>query len=238
MRRRRFPAWGLLLVIALAAGVAGGLASPFGSADGQGVTNPAERPAAQILTVSHLNVATTGGYRIIRLAWTTPNDSTITHWEYRRKQGTGAYTGWTPMAGTNAQSVNHLLRNQPTGVALAFQVRAVNGAGRGAPSAEKTITLRAMAATFTATALEKTIRFAWSTDSGDSLTGVGAWDIRSRRLKNVANPSAGVRGLGQRPRQAGGAGQLQRPGRRARPGPALPGGARGAAPVSHPRGLL
>ena len=70
----------------------------------------------------------------IVLAWTRNTDVTVTGWEYRRKQGSGAYGAWAdiprhPARGpegawnTNAVSITDLT----AGTAYTFQVRAKKG---------------------------------------------------------------------------------------------------------------
>ena len=87
----------------------------------------------------------------IVLAWTRNTDVTVTGWEYRRKQGSGAYGAWAdipairPGAGgawnTTAVSITDLT----AGTAYTFQVRAKKGSAVGSASNEATATTDALA---------------------------------------------------------------------------------------------
>ncbi len=87
---------------------------------------PAPAPAAPVVTA-------TAGNAQVTLAWTDPNDASITGWEVRQKAGAaGTWGEWTAIAGSNATTTAHIVTGLTNGTEYFFEVRAVNGAGKGA----------------------------------------------------------------------------------------------------------
>ncbi|MYC36127.1 MAG: fibronectin type III domain-containing protein [Chloroflexi bacterium] len=79
-----------------------------------------------------------------RLSWTDPSDGTITKYQYRQKEGSGAWSDWTDIpnsAENQANRVSYMVPGLNSGASYAFQVRAVNAAGASPESAEVTATL-------------------------------------------------------------------------------------------------
>ncbi len=77
----------------------------------------------------------------IKLAWTAPasGGSAITGYQYRRRAGSGTYTGWTDIPDSEPPAVNaasYTLRGLAGGVEHRFQVRALNANGASAASDE------------------------------------------------------------------------------------------------------
>ena len=71
----------------------------------------------------------------VRLAWTDPDDATITGWQYRVKT-TGAFGQWTDIAGSGAATTAYTLTGLNNGTTYSFRLRAVNGSGAGPESDE------------------------------------------------------------------------------------------------------
>ena len=69
----------------------------------------------------------------VALAWTNPNDATITSWQVRRKT-TGGYGSWTTIPSSSSTTISHTVSGLTNGTAYTFQVRARNLTGNGPPS--------------------------------------------------------------------------------------------------------
>ena len=82
----------------------------------------------------------------IKLVWTASADgSAITGYQYRRRAGSGTYTGWTDIPDSEPPAVNaasYTLRGLAAGVEHRFQVRALNAHGASAASDEAGATLQ------------------------------------------------------------------------------------------------
>ena len=83
----------------------------------------------------------TAGNEKVTLTWTSPNDNTITKWQYQRKEGaSGSYGGWTNLAGSRHYTTRVEFTGLTNGVLYGFKIRAVNASGNGAVSDEQTAT--------------------------------------------------------------------------------------------------
>ena len=69
----------------------------------------------------------------VSLLWTVPasNGSAITEFEYRQKEGSGAYGGWMDVPGSGPLTSGYAVPNLTNDTKYTFQVRAVNGVGPG-----------------------------------------------------------------------------------------------------------
>ena len=95
-------------------------------------TTPGPRPDAPSLE------GTLGsGDKFITLGWANPSDSSITGYQYRRKQGTsGAWSVWTGIPGSGASTVRYDFPAPVNFVTYYFQIRAVNLIGPGPVSGQ------------------------------------------------------------------------------------------------------
>ncbi len=83
----------------------------------------------------------TAGTRGTVLKWTHAGDSSITGWQFQRREGEEAFGAeWTDIPGSNAETRQHAVGQLTGGVAHVFRIRAVNDAGVGANSNEVTTT--------------------------------------------------------------------------------------------------
>ena len=78
----------------------------------------------------------------VSLLWTVPasNGSAITEFQYRQKEGSGAYGGWLDVPGSGPLTSGYPVPNLTNGTEYTFQVRAVNGVGEGPASIAATAT--------------------------------------------------------------------------------------------------
>ena len=75
-----------------------------------------------------------GGNEEARLWWQKPGDASITHFEYRQKQGSRAFSDWQSLALTDlgtAVDYGYSVTGLTNGVSYGFQVRSVNANGIG-----------------------------------------------------------------------------------------------------------
>ena len=79
------------------------------------------------------------GHREIGLRWTGPDDSTITKWQYKYKlDADSSYGKWTDMEGSGPDTRRYTVTGLEKDESYDFRIRAVNGAGYGPQSSEKT----------------------------------------------------------------------------------------------------
>ncbi len=84
-------------------------------------------------------LSATPGNTEVTLSWTNPNDSNITKYQVRRKQGNGNYGNWTDIDGSGA-TTSHTVTGLTNGTTYTFRIRAVNAQGNSAESAEASAT--------------------------------------------------------------------------------------------------
>ncbi|MXW11811.1 MAG: hypothetical protein F4Z73_02835, partial [Synechococcus sp. SB0668_bin_13] len=82
----------------------------------------------------------TAGNGAVSLAWSNPNNSDVTGYEYQQKAGGGSYGSWTAISGSSATTVSHTVSGLTNGTAYSFRIRAVAGSVNGAQSDEATAT--------------------------------------------------------------------------------------------------
>ncbi len=132
----------------------------------------------------------------ITLSWTNPINPNILRWEYRQKSGTGNYSGWTAISGSNASTSNHTVRSLNNGTSYAFQIRAVNHARqpsgpsdevRGTPVVPHTVSVPATL-TVTEGAGDATVTVTTAAAFGRSLTFSVTY---GGMATGAANPSDG-----------------------------------------------
>ncbi len=122
----------------------------------------------------------TAGNRQVTLSWDNANDPGITKWQYQQKEGAGNYGNWTDISSSGAATNRHVVGNLTNGTTYAFKVRAVNGNGDSAASAE--ITAMPMAPPdaptgFGAAAGDGQVTLSWD-DPGNA--GITQWQYRQK----------------------------------------------------------
>ena len=80
----------------------------------------------------------------VQLAWTNPQDSSITKWQVRYKEGSSLTdqdtATWSDIAGSGASTTGHTVTGLTNGTQYVFEVRAVNAVGAGTASDDATAT--------------------------------------------------------------------------------------------------
>ena len=77
----------------------------------------------------------------VELEWADPNNSSITRYEFRYKEGTSIEGAtWAPINNSDASTTSHTVKNLTNDTQYAFQVRAVNPTGTGLHAPVKTAT--------------------------------------------------------------------------------------------------
>ncbi len=74
------------------------------------------------------------------LGWRSPVDFTISGYEYRQKEGTGAFGVWQKIPGSRSGTTFHIVAGLNNDTSYTFQVRAANAAGESNASREQPAT--------------------------------------------------------------------------------------------------
>ena len=72
----------------------------------------------------------------VTLSWDNPNDSSITKYHYRQKEGDGEFAKWAKIPRSGADTTSHTITGLQNGTVYKFRVRALSRAGRGPASAD------------------------------------------------------------------------------------------------------
>ena len=110
----------------------------------------------------------------VSLQWTTPNDATITGWQYRYRTEGGGYGPWTGIPGSGPTTTAHTVTGLDNGTAYIFKLRAINTSGNGAESDEATtipVAVPAKPAGFSATPGDGLVSLQWSDPNDATITG-------------------------------------------------------------------
>ena len=96
------------------------------------VTIPAR--VAGVAPAAPNKFAANAGNAHVTLKWTTPDNGgkTITGFEYRQKEGTGSFGTWMAIPDSGPYTTSYTVPNLVNGTDYTFEVRAENGAGKGA----------------------------------------------------------------------------------------------------------
>ena len=113
----------------------------------------------------------TGGNAEATLRWANPNNSTITGWKYRKKEGANDYGNWTLIPSGSATTVTYKATSLNNGKTYKFQIRAVNGSGDGPASNEAAATMNPAApANLTAEPGNALVALVWNAPDDPSIT--------------------------------------------------------------------
>ncbi len=110
-----------------------------------------EASATLVVPTEPTNLNALGRERSVAIWWATPDEDggrPITKYQYREKEGSGAYGGWTDIPGSapgGANANSYTVSGRTAGTTYTYQVRAVNAVGGSDPSNEASATPTAMA---------------------------------------------------------------------------------------------
>ena len=112
--------------------------SGYGSASESKQATPQQSPA-----VTPANLTALAGVDQVTLSWDDPNDSTISAYKYRQKEGSGSFGQWTTIPDSaygEANTTGYTVRNLTDGQTYTFRIRAVDEDGDTANSGDVTVT--------------------------------------------------------------------------------------------------
>ena len=143
--------------------------------DGRGGTDrDTVNIAVVALPAAPSNLSVTAGDGQITLGWDDPNDTGITGYEYRLKEGTNDWGNWTAISDSGATTVEYVKTGLTNGTAYIAEVRAVNAGGKGASAQAGPVTPVAPPAApsnLSATAGDGQITLGWDDPSDAGITG-------------------------------------------------------------------
>ena len=91
-------------------------------------------------------LSATPGNGQVTLAWSDPEDDSITGYQVQQRKGSAAWGGWTAISGSDATTVSHTVRGLDNDSEYRFRIRARNAGGNGAQLAVARATPTAPAA--------------------------------------------------------------------------------------------
>ena len=134
-------------------------------------------------------LSATPGNGQVTLAWSDPEDDSITGYQVQQRKGSDAWGGWTAISGSDATTVSHTVRGLDNDSEYRFRIRARNAGGNGAQSAvaratpTATITRPAAPTGLSAAAGNRQVTLSWTDPNNPTITqwqyrqkaGSGAW---------------------------------------------------------------
>ncbi len=141
---------------------------------------------ALVVDVGHPSLPTevtaTGGDAQVTLAWVAEEHSAIHAWEYRQKEGAGAYGNWTRMTGSGRTTREYVVKGLTNDTLYTFQIRPIAEGWQLVPSKEVSATPRVpdplpAPTGFTAAAGDTQATLAWT---GPEHSAITAWEYRQK----------------------------------------------------------
>ena len=86
------------------------------------------------------NFTAAAGSQQVDLSWDNPSNSTISVYQFRRRDGNNAWRGWRNVPNSSATTTSHTVTGLASGANYSFQVRAVFGSTPGPPSVTQAAT--------------------------------------------------------------------------------------------------
>ncbi len=144
----------------------------LGPASGSKHATPQQSPAA-----TPANLTAVAGVGEVTLSWDDPNDSTITGYKYRQKEGSGSFGSWTNIALTDIDStsvpgkIRYTVTGLTNGQTYTFRIRAVDEDGDTGNSNDVTVTtILAAPTTLSATVGAGQIGLNWDNPNNTLIT--------------------------------------------------------------------
>ena len=109
----------------------------------------------------------------VTLSWTDPNNSTITGWKYRQKEGGNNWGDWTAISNSDKDTTSVELTGLTNDTTYRFKILAVNASGDGDESDEATAIPRALPGKptgFNASGRLSYAALGWAAPSGSTVT--------------------------------------------------------------------
>ena len=122
------------------------------------------------------NLSATAGDGQITLNWDDPNDTGITGYEYRLKEGTNDWGDWAAIPNSGAATVEYVKTGLSNGTAYTVEVRAVNAGGKGESAQAEPVTPMGVPTNVRETA-DSTSSITWS---WNAVFGASAYDYEYR----------------------------------------------------------
>ena len=135
-----------------------------GPTSGSVVATPAAAKAAKPTGLS-----AQGGDGQVTLSWNDPNDSSITGYQYRHKEGSGSFGSWTDISGSGPNTVEYTVTGLTNGKTYAFRIRAADNHENSDASDEASASTLPVAPANLAAALRATARLSlsWADPNND-----------------------------------------------------------------------
>ena len=128
-------------------------------------------------------LSATPGNGQVTLAWSDPEDNSITGYQVQQRKGSAAWGGWTAISGSDATTVSHTVSGLDNDSEYRFRIRARNAGGNGAQSAvaratpTATITRPAAPTGLSVAAGNRQVTLSWTDPNNPTIT---QWQVRRK----------------------------------------------------------
>ena len=145
-----------------------------------GIGTPSDEETATMYPAAPANLVAEPGDTLAVLTWDDPNDSSITEYEYRQKEGSNNWGNWQDIPSSGASTLSYTVTGLTNSTVYRFKIRAVNTIGTGGESNEVSATpvpVPSQPAGLTASATGTTVSLSW-TETTD--TSIKEWEYRQK----------------------------------------------------------
>ena len=173
------------LVVGLEVGASYGFKIRAAAGDRAGAESEEETVALPPVPAKPVGLTAMADNGRIVLTWDSPNDATITLWQYRYRAAGGGYGQWIAIPGSGAATTSLEADGLDSGIRYSFRIRAVNESGNGVESDEVAAIPFAVPAKptgFTATPGSGQVLLEWDNPNDPAITG---WEYNQRLAGEV-----------------------------------------------------